>query len=70
MIRYIMDIRGIPLISVNQRNPDFLKLADAFGCPGIKANSIEELDVAVCDALNYKGPTLILIQENDDWLVR
>ncbi|MBT4890843.1 MAG: 5-guanidino-2-oxopentanoate decarboxylase [Rhodospirillales bacterium] len=68
MIRDIMDIRGIPQISVNQRNPDFLKLADAFGCPGIKVNSTAELEKTITEALSYKGPTLILVQENDDWL--
>ncbi len=68
MIRDIMDIRGIPQIGVNQRNPDFLKLADAFGCPGIKVNSTKELEDTLQEALIYKGPTVILVQEDDDWL--
>lgn len=68
MIRDIMDDRKISQIGVNQRNPDFVKLAEAFGCPAVKVNSAQHLQSSVADALAYPGPTLIIIQEDDQWL--
>lgn len=41
-------------------NPDLVKLADAYGCLGLRARTVEELDVAIDKALAYKdGPTII-----------
>lgn len=69
MIRDGMVKRNIPTIGVTPRNPDFLKLAEAFGCPGIRVNDGESFQVSIRDALDRKGPTLIIIRENDDWLI-
>ena len=68
MIRDGMTKRGIPQIGVNPRNPDFLKLADAFGCPGILAQSADAFDAALRDAMKRKGPTIIMVMEDDAWL--
>ncbi len=68
MIRDGMAKRGIPQIGVNPRNPNFMKLADAFGCPGILADSAEAFDTALRDALVRKGPTIIMVMEDDAWL--
>jgi 5-guanidino-2-oxopentanoate decarboxylase len=68
MIRDGMRKRHYPEIGVNPRNPDFMKLADAFGCPGIKADCAAAFETALRDALKYKGPTIILVTENDRWL--
>jgi acetolactate synthase-1/2/3 large subunit len=40
--------------------PDFVKLADAYGCLGLRATTPQELDVAIDQALAYKdGPTIV-----------
>ncbi len=40
--------------------PDFVKLADAYGCLGLRARTVEELDQVIDQALaNDSGPTII-----------
>ena len=68
MIRDGMRKRGYPEIGVNRRNPDFVKLADAYGCPGILADSASVFAAALREAMAYKGPTIIMVMEDDDWL--
>jgi len=68
MIRDGMVKRGIPEIGVNPSAPDFVKLADAFGCPGTKVDSEEGFRQALRDACNHAGPSLIIVTENDSWL--
>ena len=60
--------RGFSEIGVNPRNPDFIKLADAYGCPGILVDSASEFDAALRDAMEHKGPTIIMVMEDDGWL--
>ena len=69
MIRDGMVKRGIPEIGVNPRAPDFIKLADAFGCPGIKVDSETGFRQALKEAMAHAGPSLIIATENDAWLV-
>ncbi len=38
--------------------PDFVKLADAFGCKGISVSKPDELDDAINDMLAYDGPVI------------
>ena len=57
-----------PETGVNPRNPDFLKLADADGCPGVVADSAPGFEVALRDAMAYCGPTITMVKEDDDWL--
>lgn len=40
-------------------NPDYVKLADAYGIPGIRAESPDSLERSVRDALGWVGPTII-----------
>jgi thiamine pyrophosphate-dependent acetolactate synthase large subunit-like protein len=68
MIRDGMVKRGIPEIGVNPRAPDFVKLADAFGCPGTNVDSADGFKLALRDARNHAGPSLIIVTENDSWL--
>ncbi len=68
MIRDGMTKRGIPEIGVNPRNPDFMKLADAFRCPGILADSPETFQTTLREAMARKGPTIIMVMEDDPWL--
>ncbi len=68
MIRDGMRKRGYPEIGVNPRNPDFMKLADAFGCPGVAVRNADEFRSALGEALVRKGPSIIMIREDDAWL--
>ncbi|MCP4186755.1 MAG: 5-guanidino-2-oxopentanoate decarboxylase [Gammaproteobacteria bacterium] len=68
MIRDGMVKRGIPEIGVNPKAPDFIKLADAFGCPAIQASDESTFKQALNQAFDHKGPTIIVVMENDEWL--
>ncbi len=68
MIRDGMQKRGIPEIGVNPRAPDFIKLADAFGCPGTAVDSDDSFRQALQQAREHAGPSLIVVLENDAWL--
>jgi thiamine pyrophosphate-dependent acetolactate synthase large subunit-like protein len=70
MIRDGMVKRGIPEIGVNPQAPDFVKLADAFGCPGIQVGDEASFRQALLDAFDYPGPTVIVVMEDDEWLVQ
>ncbi len=69
MIRDGMVKRGIGEIGVNPRAPDFVKLAEAFGCPGSVVRDADEFRDSLAAALRYPGPSLIIVNEDDDWLV-
>ena len=68
MIRDGMVKRGIPQIGVNPKAPDFVKLAEAFGCPGIQVDSESSFRQALDDAFQHSGPTIIVVMEDDAWL--
>jgi 5-guanidino-2-oxopentanoate decarboxylase len=68
-IREGMNARGIPQIGVNGRNPDFMALAAAFGAVGRRPTSQESFIAAVQAALDTPTPTLIEVDQDDDWLV-
>jgi acetolactate synthase-1/2/3 large subunit len=46
-------------IAVDLENPDFLKLADAYGVPGARASSPAELETAIVEASARNVPTII-----------
>jgi acetolactate synthase I/II/III large subunit len=52
-------------LDVELNNPDFLKLADAYGVPGSRVRTPDELRTAVGAALDRDGPSLIEVP--DDW---
>jgi len=47
--------------AVVQRNPDFLKLAEAYGAAAVQPKTLEGFAVALQDALSRKGPTVIRV---------
>ena len=69
MIRDGMIKRGIPEIGVNPRNPDFVKVAEGFGCRAARPDGPNSFASAVGEALQASVPTLIEIRENADWLL-
>jgi len=68
MIRDGMVKRGIPEIGVNPKNPDFIKVAEGFGCRTAQPQSIEAFAAEVAAALKVGVPTVIEIRENAEWL--
>ena len=44
--------------SYSEALPDFVKLAEAFGCKGIRATRPDELDDAIREMLEYDGPVI------------
>ncbi len=44
--------------SYSEALPDFVKLAEAYGCKGIKAENPLELDDKIKEMLDYKGPVI------------
>lgn len=69
MIRDGMVKRGIPEIGVTPKNPDFITVAQGFGCHTARPENLEAFGQAVATALTADAPTLIEVRENVDWLV-
>ena len=44
--------------SYSEALPDFVKLAEAYGCKGIKANNPEELDDKIKEMVDHNGPVI------------
>ena len=44
--------------SYSEALPDFLKMAEAYGCKGIKAEKPSELDDKIQEMIDYKGPVI------------
>ena len=68
LIRDGMIKRGIPEIGVNPRNPDFIKVAEGFGCSTARPSDLDSFAEAVKRALKAKIPTVIEVMEGSDWL--
>jgi thiamine pyrophosphate-dependent acetolactate synthase large subunit-like protein len=63
-----MDRQQIPRIGVEPRSPDFMRLAEGFGCHGVRATSGAHLAQAVRDALRADRPTVIEVRQDSPWL--
>ena len=48
--------------------PDFVKLAEAFGCKGIRCSDPKDLDDAIMDMLRYDGPVIFdcLVEKHEN----
>ncbi len=44
--------------SYSEALPDFVKLAEAYGCKGIKASNPDELDEKIKEMINHNGPVI------------
>jgi acetolactate synthase-1/2/3 large subunit len=44
--------------SYSEALPDFVKLAEAYGCKGIKANNPNELDAKIKEMIDHNGPVI------------
>jgi acetolactate synthase I/II/III large subunit len=45
--------------SVEMTGPDYVKLADAYGIPGLRATRTDEVEGVICKALETPGPVLV-----------
>jgi acetolactate synthase-1/2/3 large subunit len=52
--------------SYSEALPDFVKLAEAYGCKGIKANNPMELDEKIREMINHNGPVIFDCQVDPD----
>ncbi|MFT5115982.1 MAG: 5-guanidino-2-oxopentanoate decarboxylase [Parasphingorhabdus sp.] len=64
-----MKARDIPLVGVEGINPDFELLAKACRCLSAAPSSMEEFSEVLVKAFSADVPTLILVNENSDWLL-
>lgn len=55
-------------IGVRPRNPNYLALAEAFGCKAVRPDSLAGITAAIQAAFKADGPTLIEIRENAAFL--
>jgi len=63
-----MDRREIPRIGVEPKSPDFMRLAEGFGCHSVRATSAEHLAKCVREALAADRPTVIEVRQDSPWL--
>jgi len=62
-IRDDMLALDIPPIGVSPKNPDYIKVAEGFGCRTQRPESLASLETALQEALAYQGVTLIEMHE-------
>ena len=67
-IRDGMIARDIPTIGVNQHNPDFIKLAEAYGCLTASPQSTAELEATLRDGFSAQKPTVVVLREDAAFL--
>ncbi len=67
-IRDDMGELGMGAVGVNNRNPDFIALAKAFGCGAESPDSLEALSATIAKAVEADGPTLIEVREDAPYL--
>ncbi len=68
MVKLEMEVAGIPDNETDLLNPDFVKLAEAMGMPGILINDPTDVRSALEKAFLQEGPALITIQTDPNAL--
>lgn len=67
-IKRYMQGRGIPTIGVDIHTPEFIPLAQAFGCRAARAESFAHLRALAVEAAGADRPTLIEVLEHADFV--
>ena len=62
MVKLEMEVAGIPDRETDLLNPDFAKIAEAMGIPGITINDPDEVKPGLEKAFLREGPQLVTIQ--------
>jgi len=68
-IRDAMVESQIPEIGVNLKSPNFVLMAESFGCVGVAPDSLESLQQALQVSFSSRVPTIIEIHENANFLL-
>ena len=67
-IRDAMVDAQIPEIGVTLKTPDFVAMAESFGCIGLRPDSLKNLKEALSGSFSARVPTIIEIHENAGFL--
>ena len=68
MVKLEMEVAGIPDLETDMLNPDFAKIAEAMGMPGITINDPGEVKAGLEKAFQQEGPLLVSIQTDPNAL--
>ena len=68
MVKLEMEVAGIPDLETEMMNPDFTKIAEAMGMPGITINDPGEVKPGLEKAFLLEGPVLVTIQTDPNAL--
>lgn len=64
-----MDRRQMPRIGIKPKHPNFVTLAESFGCYGVRATGAKHLAETVRGAFKADRPTVIEVCQNSAWLL-
>ena len=59
MVQLEMEVMGLPDFQVDMEDPDFAKVAEAMGIPGITINDPADLETSLKAAFAIEGPVLV-----------
>lgn len=65
MIAQNFESAGMQPIACDIHTPDFLAIAQGYGCQAVRAGSLEELELALTQSLAFDVPTVIEVMEED-----
>jgi len=68
MVKLEMEVAGIPDLETDMPNPDFTKIAEAMGMPGIIITNPDEVKPGLEKAFLQEGPVLVTIQTDPNAL--
>lgn len=64
MVKLEMQVAGLVDNQTDMLNPDFAKVAEAFGIPAMNIHKPEEIDAVIAETLRVEGPFLLNIFTN------
>jgi pyruvate dehydrogenase (quinone) len=68
MVKLEMQVAGIPDLETDMLNPDFIKIAEAMGMPGIGIDDPNDVKSGLEKAFMHEGPVLVSIQTDPNAL--
>jgi Thiamine pyrophosphate-requiring enzymes [acetolactate synthase, pyruvate dehydrogenase (cytochrome), glyoxylate carboligase, phosphonopyruvate decarboxylase] len=68
MVKLEMEVAGIPDLETEMMNPDFTKIAEAMGMPGITLNDPGDVKSELEKVFLQEGPVLVNIQTDPNAL--
>ena len=68
MVKLEMEVAGIPDLETDMLNPDFAKVAEAMGMPGITIHDPDDVKAGIEKAFQQEGPVLVVINTDPNAL--